>query len=319
VGYWRQKRTGVALVALVTVAIGAFAAAATIGAGSSGRRSSDQESSGPESSGNAPPDPTLPRPFRVYRSLEAYDNVEVPPDFEEQTEFVFARLMYPSHPLGLFSRSRGYAAIADRDWRQGGMSWTQDYPRADRHFALAMRRLTRVHTRSAEQPVNPDDGDDIFNWPFLAAGEMGDWKLTGAQISKVREYLLRGGFLMLDDFWGKTEWDRFLETMREILPDEQIVEIENPDAIFHIVYDLDNRYQIMGQWALIGSMADRWVGSVPHWRGIYDSKGRLIVAITYNNDVGDSWEYADDPVYPERYSALGIRLGVNDVLYAMTH
>ena len=104
------------------------------------------------------PDPTLPRPFRVYRSLEAYDNIEVPPDYQEQTEFVFARLMYPSHPYGLFSRSRGYAEIADRDWRQGGMSWTQDYPRADRHFALAMRRLTRVHTRSAEQPVNPDDG-----------------------------------------------------------------------------------------------------------------------------------------------------------------
>src|SRR6202044_646011 len=164
----------------------------------------------------APPYPTLPKPFRVYRSLEAYDDIEVPPDYQEQTEFVFARLMYPSHPDGLFSRSRGYAVIADRDWRQGGMSWTQDYPRADRHFALAMRRLTRVHTRSAEQPVNPDDDYDIFNWPFLAAGEMGDWKLSGAQISKVREYLLRGGFLMLDDFWGKAEWDRFMETMREI-------------------------------------------------------------------------------------------------------
>ncbi len=263
-------------------------------------------------------DPTLPRPFRVYRSLEAYDNVEVPPDYQEQTEFVFARLMYPSHPYGLFSRSRGYAEIEARDWRQG-VSWTQDYPRADRHFALVMRRLTRIHTRSAEQPVNPDDGDDIYNWPFLAAGEMGDWKLSGAQIAKVREYLLRGGFLMLDDFWGKSEWDRFMETMREVVPDRQIVDIENPDAIFHIVYDLDNRYQIMGQWAMRGGMADRWVGSVPRWRGVYDDKGRLMVAITFNNDVGDSWEYADDPIYPEKYSALGIRLGVNDVVYAMTH
>ena len=265
------------------------------------------------------PDPTLPKPFRVYPSLEAYDNVEIPPDFQEQSEFVFARLMYPSHPYGLFSRSRGYAEIADRDWRQGGMSWTQDYPRADRHFALAMRRLSRVHTRSAEQPVNPDDEFDIYNFPFLAAGEMGDWKLSGAQISKVREYLLCGGFLMLDDFWGKPEWDRFMETMREILPDRPIVDIENSDALFHIVYDLDNRYQIMGQWAMRGGMADRWIGSVPAWRGIYDTKGRLMVAITYNNDVGDSWEYADDPVYPEKYSALGIRLGVNDVIYALTH
>jgi hypothetical protein len=300
----RQNRAEVALLAIALAAIAAVAAVAA------------------QSSAAMPgiaPDPTLPRPFRVYGSLEAYDNIEIPPDFQEQSEFVFARLMYPSHPDGLFSRARGYAMIADRDWRQGGMSWTQDYPRADRHFALAMRRLTRVHTRSAEQPVNPDDGDDIFNWPFLAAGEMGDWKLTGEQISKVREYLLRGGFLMLDDFWGKTEWDRFMETMREIMPDHPIVDIENPDAIFHIVYDLDNRYQILGEWALRGTMADRWIGSVPGWRGIYDDKGRLMVAITYNNDVGDSWEYADDPIYPEKYSALGIRLGVNDVVYALTH
>jgi hypothetical protein len=264
-------------------------------------------------------DPTLPRPFRVYRSLEINDNVPLPLDYQEQTEFVFARLMYPSHPYGLFSRSRGYAEIADRDWRQGGVSWTQDYPRADRHFAVTLRRLTRVHTRSVEQPVNPDDGDDIFNWPFLAAGEMGDWKLSGEQISKVREYLLRGGFLMLDDFWGAQEWGRFMETMREIVPDRPIVDIENSDPLFHIVYDLNNRYQILGQWALTGRMAERWVGTTPGWRGIYDDKHRLIVAITFNNDVGDSWEYADDPYYPEKYSALGIRLGVNDVVYAMTH
>jgi hypothetical protein len=264
-------------------------------------------------------DPTLPRPFRVYRSLERNDNVELPPDYREKTEFVFGRLMYPSHPYGLFSRSRGYAEIADRDWRMGGVSWTQDYPRADRHFTVVLRRLTRVHTRSVEQPVNPDDGDDIYNWPFLAAGEMGDWKLSGEQISKVREYLLRGGFLMLDDFWGAQEWGRFMETMREIFPDRPVVDVENSDPLFHIVYDLDNRYQILGQWALTGLMAERWVGTKPGWRGIYDDKHRLIVTITFNNDVGDSWEYADDPYYPEKYSALGIRLGVNDVVYAMTH
>ena len=266
-----------------------------------------------------PVDPTRPKPFRVYRSLEDYDNIDIPSDFEVEAEFVFARLMYPSHPDGLFSRARGYAVIANRDWRQGGMSWTQDYPRADRHFALAMRRLTRVDTRSAEQPVNPDDEFDIYNWPFLAAGEMGDWKLTGSQIARVREYQLRGGFLMLDDFWGQNEWNRFMETMREIVPDRPIVDIEDSDQVFHIVYDLENRYQILGQWAFTGTMADRWIGSVPKWRGIYDEKGRLMVAISYNNDVGDSWEYADDARYPEKFSALGIRLGVNDVVYSMTH
>ena len=298
---WLSQKSSIAALAGAVLAVAAFASTTFV----------------PEPSGVG--DPTLPRPFRVYRSLELNDNVQLPLDYREQTEFVFARLMYPSHPYGLFSRSRGYAEIADRDWRQGGVSWTQDYPRADRHFTVVLRRLTRVHTRSVEQPVNPDDGDDIYNWPFLAAGEMGDWKLSGEQISKVREYLLRGGFLMLDDFWGAQEWARFMETMREILPDRPVVDIENSDPLFHIVYDLDNRYQILGQWALTGRMAERWVGTTPGWRGIYDDKHRLIVAITFNNDVGDSWEYADDPYYPEKYSALGIRLGVNDVVYAMTH
>jgi len=193
-------------------------------------------------------------------------------------------------------------------------------PRADRHFAQALRRLTRVHVRSVEQPVNPDDLDDFYNWPWLVAGEMGDWKLTDQQSKTLREYLLRGGFIYMDDFWNDDEWARFDESMRRVFPDRQIVEIQSPDAIFHSVYDLDDRYQILGQWALRGGyMTQRAAGTVPHWRGIYDDKGRLMVAMTYNNDVGDSWEWADDPRYPEKYSALGIRLGINFVVYSMTH
>jgi hypothetical protein len=258
-----------------------------------------------------------PRPFRVYRSLEAYDDVEMPADYEEKTEWVQARLMYPPHPFGRFSRPRGLGGY--RDWREGGTSWSQDYPRADRHFAAALRRLTRVHSRSVEQPVNPDDGDDIFNWPWLVVGEMGDWKLTDAQIARVREYLLRGGFLMMDDFWGTREWNRFMDSMALIFPDRPIVEIEDKDPIFHIVYDLKDRYQIPGQWALRQGTTYRDDGEIPHWRGVYDDRGRLMIAMSFNSDIGDSWEWADDPGYPERYSALGIRIGVNDVIYSMTH
>jgi hypothetical protein len=258
------------------------------------------------------------KPFRVYRSMEPYDDIELPPDFQEKTEWVQARLMYPQHPNARFSRFSRFYGVPD--WRQGGTSWTQDYPRADRHFAAALRRLTRVHVRSVEQPVNPDDLDDFYNWPWLVAGEMGDWKLTEQQCKTLREYLLRGGFLYMDDFWNDDEWARFDESMRRVFPDRQIVEIDSPDAIFHSVYDLDDRYQILGQWALRGGyMTQRAAGTVPHWRGIYDDKGRLMVAMTFNNDVGDSWEWADEPRYPERYSALGIRLGINFVVYSMTH
>ena len=84
------------------------------------------------------------KPFRVYISMEGYDNIPIPPDFDEKTEFVFARLMYPQHPYARFARFRW----GRLDWREGGTSWSQDYPRADRHFAQALRRLTRLHVRS---------------------------------------------------------------------------------------------------------------------------------------------------------------------------
>src|SRR5579883_714470 len=257
------------------------------------------------------------QPFRVYKSLEPYDDVDLPTDYQEKTEWVFARLMYPSHPQARFAR---YGRWGGRpNWLEGGTSWSQDYPRADRHFAQAVRRLTRVHVRSVEQPVNLDDGDDVYYWPWLCAGEMGDWLLTDAQVKKLRDYLLRGGFLVLDDFWGTEEWNRFEESMKRVFPDRQMVEIADEDAVFHSVYDIDERYQIPGQWALRRGTTYRNDGSVPHWRGIYDDHNRLMVAMSFNNDVGDSWEWADSPEYPEKYSALGIRLGVNYVVYSMTH
>jgi len=255
------------------------------------------------------------RPFRVYQSLEPYDDVDIPADYQEKTEWVFARLMFPSYRNTRFER-RG------ADWREGGTGWSEDYPRADRHFNVAMRRLTRVHVRSVEQPINPDDGDDIFNYPWLYAGLPGNWNLTDAQAAKIREFLLRGGFFMADDFWGPEEWDGFFQGMQRILPDRQIVDIENSDTIFHTVYDLDGRYQIPGEWATARGGAQynsRSAGTVAYWRGIYDDNGKLMVAICANSDLGDSWEWADAPHYPEKYSALGIRIGVNYVIYAMTH
>ena len=256
------------------------------------------------------------RPFRVYRSMEPYDNVELPSDWQDKADWIFARLMYPQHPNARFGRYYRYGGM---DWREGGTSWSQDYPRADRHFAVALRRLTRINVRSVEQPVNLDDGDDVYNWPWLAAGEMGDWKLTESQIEKLRDYLLRGGFLMLDDFWGTEEWDRFFETMRLVFPDRPIVEIDNADPVFHAVYDLDDRYQVPGQWALGRGTTYRSDGYRAYWKGIYDEHGRLMVTMDFNSDVGDSWEWADDPRYPEKFSALGIRIGINYVVYSLTH
>ena len=105
-------------------------------------------------------------PFREYPAIE-YNNFPLPPDFQERTEWVFARLMYPPAPTARFDRSG--SRNGGSGWTRGYSSWTQDYPRADRHLLRAVRRLTRIHARSAEQPVNLDDGEDVFDWPWLYA------------------------------------------------------------------------------------------------------------------------------------------------------
>jgi hypothetical protein len=254
------------------------------------------------------------RPFREYPGME-YNNFPLPSDFSEKTEWAFARLMYPTAPgsRGFFGRRGGM------NWKEGGTIWSQDYPRADRHFSVAMRRLTRLHVRSAEQPVDLDDQDDVDNWPWLYAVQTGQWRLTDSQAATLREYLLRGGFFMCDDFWGEDQWDVFLDSMRRVFPDRPIVDLPDNDPIFHIVYDLDNRYQVPGARYLSTGVTYKCDGCPPRWRGIYDDKGRVVVAMTFDSDLGDSWEWADDPRYEERFSALGIRIGVNYIIYAMTH
>ena len=141
---------------------------------------------------------------------------------------------------------RGFGRFRGFDWTQGRSSWTTDYPRSDRHFSEALRRLTRVHARSVEQPVNLDEGDQ-YDWPWLYAVEVGHWNLTDAQAKAMREYLLRGGFFMCDDFHGTEEWAVFTNSMQRVFPDRPIVEIDNKDPIFHTIYDLDDRFQVPGE------------------------------------------------------------------------
>jgi hypothetical protein len=252
------------------------------------------------------------RPFREYPGIE-YNTFPLPQDYREKTEWAFARLMYPQAYGGRGFRNR------NSDWREGNSMWTQDYPRADRHFSQAIRRLTRLHSRSVEQPVNLDDGDDVYNWPWLYAVQTGQWKLTDPQALKLREYLLRGGFFMADDFWGESQWLVFLDSIQRVFPDRPIVDIPEGDSILRTVYDLSDRYQVPGARYLQTGVTYKCDGCPARWRGIYDDKGRLLVAISFDSDLGDSWEWADDPNYDEKFSALGIRIGINYIVYAMTH
>lgn len=262
-------------------------------------------------------------PWRVY---PGQDNIEVPPDYKEKTEWQFARLMYPPFQGAIHGRGPrgGGFGFGGRggyggNWTNSRSSWNIDYDAADRHVSRAMRRLIRLHVRSVEQPVNLDDGDDVFNYPWLYAVEVGHWQLTDSQIKQIREFFDRGGFFMCDDFHGTEEWAVFVATMGKIFPDRTIVDIPNDDSIFHVIYDLSDRYQVPGAQYLRSGRTYEYDGVDPHWRGIYDLKGRLVVAICHDMDLGDAWEYADDPQYDEKFSALAFRIVANYIVYSMTH
>jgi hypothetical protein len=248
------------------------------------------------------------KPFRAYRGQE-YEDFPLPPDWNQTAEFTRARLRYPSI-FGLHGMRDGYN------------QWTVDYPRSDRHLLQGLRRLTRIDTRSVEQVVDPVDleaPDDIFNWPNLYSVEPGYWRLTDEQAAKIRDFLLRGGFLMVDDFHGTIEWNNFSANMRKVFPERQIVDLDNKDPIFHVIYDLDDRYQVPGLQYLYSHSVYEYDGFEAKWRAIYDDKGRVMVAICHNMDLGDAWEHSDNPVYPEKYAALAYRIAVNYVMYDLTH
>ena len=253
------------------------------------------------------------RPFREYPSMENDSLGGLPADWDVPAEFVVGRLMYPPLP-GSGMRGSG-------NWKQGGTSWTVDYPLGDRTFASILERLTMLEVRSVEQPVDLDDGDDVFNWPFLIVGMPSSWDLTAAQADKLREYLLRGGFLLADSFFGDNEWYYFMESMQRVFPDRPVVELPDDHALFNVVYDFSERKQIRNRRTLdcCGGHRGNASGIEPHWRAILDDDGRIMVAMSFNNDMGDSWQHADDPRYPQEDSHMGLRLGVNYVIYTLTH
>ncbi|MBI1897117.1 MAG: DUF4159 domain-containing protein [Acidobacteria bacterium] len=242
-----------------------------------------------------------------YYSL-FYDNAPVvtPPDAGEKTEFAFARMRYPSY-------GRGPGGI----WAMRG-NWTIDFPKADRHFVQGVRRLTRIHTRSVEEIVDLS-GDQPYDWPWLYVVEPGHWELTEAQAAKLRDYLLRGGFLMTDDFHGTFEWKVFMESMIRVFPDRAVVDLDNSDPIFHVLYDLAERFQVPGVVTFGTGRTYEYDGVEPRWRAIFDDKGRIMVAICHNMDLGDAWEHSDNPEYPENAASLAYRIGINYIIYAMTH
>jgi len=251
--------------------------------------------------------------WREYPGIEGRwrQRPPAPESTPSPAEFVVGRLMFPQ-------ARRGYAlGVGGGDWRRGGTAWTVDYPEGDRTFARVLDRLTMMDVRLIEQPVNLDDGVDAYYWPFLISGLVGAWDLTDSQAAKLREYLLRGGFLLCDSFYGTYEWEGFVQGIRRVFPDRPIVDLEDDHPIFHAVYDLTDRPQVP-TWQHLphGYRND---GRTPYWRAILDDDDRVMVMIAFNNDIADGWQRADAPQYPGEAASLALRLGVNFAVYALSH
>ncbi|HTQ37035.1 MAG TPA: DUF4159 domain-containing protein [Steroidobacteraceae bacterium] len=233
-----------------------------------------------------------------------------------EPEFRFMRLRYHDNYMGY-----------------PGGSWLTDTPYAEYHLSQGIRRLTRIDTIDPDKltpaeavfPREPLD-PDLFNHPFLYAVEVGRWYLDDEEAARIREYLDRGGFLVVDDFHGDEQWEGFIDSFHRIFPDKTVEEIPPDSEVFHVLFDLTQKVRDKVQ--IPGSAAWRFRstceecergGAVPHWRGVYDDNHRLMAVINFNMDLGDSWELADDPEYPQPLTALGYRFGTSYALYAMTH
>jgi hypothetical protein len=223
----------------------------------------------------------------------------------DSAEFHFARLAF-----GAYGRPYGSSR---------GEPWLRDWPEAEVHFMQGVSRLTRIDAAPGSRQIRFSD-DSLFDYPVIYAVKVGFMRLDDYEAARLREYLSRGGFLIVDDFHGPVEWEEFAASMRRVFGERPIVDLPTGDEIFHVLYDLDQRVQIPGIQAIASGVTWEHPQGVPaHWRGVYDDAGRLVVAINFNMDLGDAWEHADDAFYPEPLTTLAYRFGVNYVIYAMTH
>jgi len=226
---------------------------------------------------------------------------------QEQHEFYFTR--------GIYSDDFG---IGD----ESGGSWSVDYPKADRHFLFALDRLSIINSAPDENAVKLTD-PKLRDFPFIYALEVGAMQLGEAEVDALRDYLINGGFLFIDDFWGSWAWENLNEQMQLVFPKRTIIEIPPSHSIFHIMYEIEEIMQVPNlnngiEFERLG-VTHEDDGIQAHVRGIFDDDGRLMVLINWNTDLGDAWEWADHPDYPSYFSTYAVKLGINSVIYAMTH
>jgi hypothetical protein len=245
--------------------------------------------------------------FAVARDSEEFygnysDVRRLPPQTMQHNDFTFVRLMYNG-------RIPHYIK-----------NWYTDYPTGDENLVRILRRISGIDV-AQETRVIPVHDPDLFKYPMIYSGEAGQMVFDESDAQTLREYLTRGGFWMIDDFWGTFEWNNFQKQMKKIFPDRPIVDIPLTHPIFHGMYDIDCRMQVPNiAYAYIpGTPTWEEDGYEPYVRGIFDESGRLLVFINHNTDLMDASEWADDPLYPHKFSAYSYKIFSNAVVYALSH
>jgi len=235
--------------------------------------------------------------FQRFGGEEVYIDGEK----EAPSEFYFSRLRYNSYGY------RGVRRLV-----------SQDFPRADNDCLIVLRRLTRI---DAPAPLNVVDleSDRLYEFPWIYAVGVNTWAFKDEEASRLRNYLERGGFLMVDHFHGEDDWNRFMQGMLQVLPDAQIEDLPDDDPIYQVLYTITEKFQIPGEQFVATGRTYEKDGYTPRWRAIRDSKGRVMVAICHNMHLGDAWEWANTGEYPEKFSGLAFRVVINYITYAMTH
>ena len=203
-----------------------------------------------------------------------------------------------------------------RWWRSG---WDVDLPASDRNFILKLAQATNIPVDRREKIISVGS-PELFNYPFAYILEVGSLNLSSAEAANLREYLLRGGFIMVDDFHGGAEWHHFYRQLKKIFPEREPEDIPITHPLFHCFFDINTLVQIPGIRSLFnGRTYERRDGFPAYCRGVYDDNGRLMMMINFNTDIGDAWEHAAEGFYPRELSDMAYRMGINAVVYALTH
>ena len=216
-----------------------------------------------------------------------------PTAVEYDSQFAFTRIRYGTRVGG-----------------NGG--WEHDYPQADRNFAAILDYMTHMRVNLKGSNIFDLEDPRIFQNPVIYMSEPGGWTTDEAEAKNLRAYLLKGGFIIFDDFDGDWEWRNLVTQMRAIMPDHDFIRLEVDHPIFQSFFTIKN----------LNIPHPMLRGIEPEFYGLFDNNqidGRMMAIANYNNDIGDYWEWSAEGLYGEDGTADAYRLGVDYLVYAMTH